>query len=649
MTLRSDLGADEFGTAAVPDAPAGVRVAQLAEPLVSGEVARAGAGVGEPIGRVATLDGAASATRVDGTIVDLGPDAPIHQGDVVATGARSALAIVFVDGTSFSLGADARMVIDAFVYDPAGDADGAAFGLLEGAFVFVSGEVAKAGPEAMTLTTPVATIGIRGTALALQLLGVGLENLIALLADPEGHVGEVTVATDEGAVILNDAYEATQVTSRTAEPGQPYVLDPIALTTFFGELMRLLRLSYEGPTEAETIEVASDAVEVTTRTEDVAFAPRELPPPEVGTDFVVNEFGQTVLIVPSVIRVGEDEIRVVGGRLIIGPTDPIFGTNGDDHLIGNGFDNFASGKGGDDVIDLLGGNDTAFGGDGDDSILGGDGDDLLFGESNLPIEANPGDDHLLGEAGNDALFGGIGDDVLSGGAGDDVLQGGSGVDTYDGGTGIDRASFADAGGPVDVDLAEFTVNDDGHGDSDSIRRVENLDGGQFDDTLGGDAADNRLFGSEGDDILDGAVGSDVLEGGAGRDSLTGGLGESDTFRFETPEDGTFVPVNGASGPAGDTIADVEPGVDVLSFGLGFDPFGVGAIVDGVNFTTIAGPYDGTNAVGSAAFAAGEAAFVFSTSNHTLSFDVDGAADGYTVVAVLANGATLTAGDLQLAA
>ena len=38
--------------------------------------------------------------------------------------------------------------------------------MLEGAFSFVSGEIAKTGPDAMKVTTPVATIGIRVTTVA---------------------------------------------------------------------------------------------------------------------------------------------------------------------------------------------------------------------------------------------------------------------------------------------------------------------------------------------------------------------------------------------------------------------------------------------------------------------------------------------------
>ena len=50
------------------------------------------------------------------------------------------------------------------VYDPGEQSGTMSISLLQGAFSFVSGQIAKTDPNAMTLDTPTATIGIRGTA-----------------------------------------------------------------------------------------------------------------------------------------------------------------------------------------------------------------------------------------------------------------------------------------------------------------------------------------------------------------------------------------------------------------------------------------------------------------------------------------------------
>jgi len=48
--------------------------------------------------------------------------------------------------------------------------------MVEGAFSFISGEIAKTGPDAMLISTPVATVGIRGTTVAGKAAVEGNEN-----------------------------------------------------------------------------------------------------------------------------------------------------------------------------------------------------------------------------------------------------------------------------------------------------------------------------------------------------------------------------------------------------------------------------------------------------------------------------------------
>lgn len=165
-------------------------VAQLDEP--TGSVQPSSTGAIDPsrgIGHVVTVVGTATATRADGSAHELTVGSPIFEGSELTTGTNAALAVVFVDGTSFSLGAEARMVVDSFVYDSGPGSDSAAFDLLHGVFLFVSGEVAASGDDALVLTTPVATIGIRGTALVLRVLPIGFESLIGLVLDPDGNLG----------------------------------------------------------------------------------------------------------------------------------------------------------------------------------------------------------------------------------------------------------------------------------------------------------------------------------------------------------------------------------------------------------------------------------------------------------------------------
>ncbi|NBS45077.1 MAG: hypothetical protein EBT34_15360, partial [Acetobacteraceae bacterium] len=105
------------------------------------------------------------------------------------------------------------------------------------------------------------------------------------------------------------------------------------------------------------------------------------------------------------------------------------------------------------------------------------------------------------------------------GNGADTLQGGIGNDSLDGGAGTaDWASYADAAGPVTVDLvAGSSAGDLG---ADSLTGIEAVLGGQFDDSLRGDAGANTLLGGDGADSMDGGAGNDWLDFGAGAESFT---------------------------------------------------------------------------------------------------------------------------------
>ena len=86
----------------------------------------------------------------------------IALADLIQTGKGSQLQVLLLDRSSFSIGANATLRIDRFVYDPArGRSSGAS--VTRGAFRFMSGQANRA--NSTTISSPVATIGIRGTVL----------------------------------------------------------------------------------------------------------------------------------------------------------------------------------------------------------------------------------------------------------------------------------------------------------------------------------------------------------------------------------------------------------------------------------------------------------------------------------------------------
>jgi len=221
----------------------GALAAKLAGPMTVGQYAQlqdSPGGVGEPIGSVTELDGAVLVTRVDGTQVTLGAGDSVFQGDVIETGAKSSIGVVFADDTTFSLDAGGRMVLDEMVYDP--DAQTGVFEatVVKGVFSFVSGQVAKVGPDSMVLHTPKTTIGIRGST-GLVKSGVnGGEDLITLVPDIDGNLGELIVSNQGGFMVLNQPNASTTVFSAFQPPSPVVFMSPQEVQQNFGGALTVL-------------------------------------------------------------------------------------------------------------------------------------------------------------------------------------------------------------------------------------------------------------------------------------------------------------------------------------------------------------------------------------------------------------------------
>jgi hypothetical protein len=155
----------------------------------------------EPIGNVATLTGTATVIRNRNSIA-LKLQDDIFLDDVLQTSANSTLGVTFNDATTFNLTANARITVDSFVYEDGGKQNGALFDITKGTVAFVAAAVAKTGD--MRISTPTATLGIRGTTGLVEVpegASAGAANNVAikLYPDPDGRVGRIEVNDRAGA------------------------------------------------------------------------------------------------------------------------------------------------------------------------------------------------------------------------------------------------------------------------------------------------------------------------------------------------------------------------------------------------------------------------------------------------------------------
>ncbi len=89
-------------------------------------------------------------------------DDDIELGQEVDSGADSALQILLLDETVFTVGEETLLTIDEFVYDPNKSAGEMAASVARGTFRFMSGNTAD-DVEDVQIDTPVASMGVRGT------------------------------------------------------------------------------------------------------------------------------------------------------------------------------------------------------------------------------------------------------------------------------------------------------------------------------------------------------------------------------------------------------------------------------------------------------------------------------------------------------
>jgi hypothetical protein len=161
----------------------------------------------------------------------------VEMNDTVKTG-QGKLGITFEDDTKVQVTENSKLVIDDFIYDPKSKSGSKlAVKVALGTVRYASGQIAKTNPQNVAVTTPTATIGVRGTDFTATVDEVGASTIILLPSCPANYrnkitfdiekdckTGQIIVETDVGQVILNQPFQATKVTSRNAPPPKPVIL-----------------------------------------------------------------------------------------------------------------------------------------------------------------------------------------------------------------------------------------------------------------------------------------------------------------------------------------------------------------------------------------------------------------------------------------
>jgi hypothetical protein len=154
-------------------------------------------------------------------------------GDNIQTAQASVLQVLLLDRTNFTVGSNARVTIDRFVYDPNRKASAVGVSVARGAFRFMSGKSLKGMPGRSAVTTPVASIGVRGTIFEVVVgpdavrIALGEAGLTSRGA-PDSETATLVVLRGPGANVPGETPGAIDVTAN----GQTVAVEQPGLAVF---------------------------------------------------------------------------------------------------------------------------------------------------------------------------------------------------------------------------------------------------------------------------------------------------------------------------------------------------------------------------------------------------------------------------------
>jgi hypothetical protein len=143
----------------------------------------------------------------------------VQANEVISTAADDRAHLVFLDGTTLTIGPSSSMTIDKFVYDPTTQKGELAVNATKGVFRIIGGRISKT--STIAVTTPSATMGIRG--------GIAVFGVIAPSATDSGGTTSILVygnslTVTAGGVTQTITVPGLSVTTATGgTPGAPTI------------------------------------------------------------------------------------------------------------------------------------------------------------------------------------------------------------------------------------------------------------------------------------------------------------------------------------------------------------------------------------------------------------------------------------------
>lgn len=252
-----------------------------------------------PIGQIKKVTGSASIGR-DGQHLAATPGQAVYQGDVLETGPDGSVGIALADNSLFSAGPSSELALPEFKFDTNTSRGSMLASLRKGTLNVVSGAITHTTPGAMSIRTPTAILGVRGTTFAVEVVAIGLCQCVSdytaphIRCLPNAHYCQTACGSTHYSFVPASRSEIAACPPDERFPDERYVVLPNAdgrpgsgaITVSYGTTATTLDQPYAAAEmrDGQASSVAMPPSEAQNIFQD-AFAARPLLPAHFSLDF----------------------------------------------------------------------------------------------------------------------------------------------------------------------------------------------------------------------------------------------------------------------------------------------------------------------------------------------------------------------------
>ena len=152
-----------------------------------------------------------------------GVDTPVKMYDEIET-LNGTVNILFEDDTKVSLSKYSKLVVDEYVYDSNKKVGRVSLKGRLGTLRYTSGKIARNNRKNVKITSPTASVSVRGTDFTMTVEPTGkttFQLLPSIDASGNAYTGSIAVSNSSGVVVFNQAFEVTRVENNFKPPTPP--------------------------------------------------------------------------------------------------------------------------------------------------------------------------------------------------------------------------------------------------------------------------------------------------------------------------------------------------------------------------------------------------------------------------------------------